>query len=73
MGTNDAAEFLGLSVPALKYHLRLGHLSGQLIGRSLVFTRTELERFAAIPRPRGRPRRADLQSNSPDTVGSMSA
>jgi len=41
--TQEAAEYLGISVPALKYHIYGGHIASQLIGHSLVFTKRQLD------------------------------
>jgi hypothetical protein len=60
--TEQAAEYLGLSVPSVKHHV---HNVGDLrpagkIGAALIFTKAELDRFKAAPRPtRGRPKRKE--------------
>lgn len=41
--TKEAAEYLGLSMPALKYHIYKGHITPQLMGHSLVFTKRQLD------------------------------
>ena len=54
--TNEAAKYLDLSIPTIKYHLyRSKKLSGQMFGNSLMFTRDQLDKFEATPRPVGRP------------------
>jgi len=53
--TAQAAEYLGLTVEAIKYHLRRGHLKPQKVGNSHVYTKLELSRFQRTRRPRGRP------------------
>lgn len=54
--TAEAASHLGLSLDAVKYHLKHKHLTGQKVGHSLVFTERELDRFRRDRRPVGRPR-----------------
>lgn len=54
-GTKEAAEYLGLTIDGFKYHLRHKHLTGQKIGRTLVFTKEELDEFKKRRRPPGRP------------------
>ena len=56
--TADAASYLGLSIATVKYHV---YQSGALrpdakIGKTLVFTRSTLDEFAAQKRRPGRPR-----------------
>ena len=58
-GTKEAAEYLGLSVPTIKYHVKQGNLTGQKVGHSLVFTRAELDRFKREKRPPHRPKKPD--------------
>jgi hypothetical protein len=54
--TAEAAEYLGISLSSMKYHVHIaGNVKGQLIGKTLVFTREELDRFEANRRPQGRP------------------
>lgn len=56
--TTEAAEYLGLSLAALKYHIHIAkNITGHLVGNSLVFTQEELDRFQANKRPQGRPRK----------------
>jgi len=55
MGTNEAAEYLGMSVPALKYHVRQGNVTPVRIGKTLVYRRSELDEFAENRRRPGRP------------------
>lgn len=44
--TREAAEYLGLSIPGLKYHLyQARDLTPQKVGKTLVFTCSELDRF----------------------------
>lgn len=56
--TAEAANYLGISVSALKYHIYFAEdIAGQLVGRTLVFTEDELEKFNNTRRPQGRPRK----------------
>lgn len=57
--TKDAAEYLNLSVAAVKYHIRERNLKGQLIGNSIVFTQDELDNFNSTKRPPGRPKKEE--------------
>ena len=59
LSLKEAAEFLGLSVPAVKYHLyAVGDLlpDGRL-GRSLYFLPATLREFQSRKRKPGRPRK----------------
>lgn len=56
--TTEAAEYLNLSLAAIKYHIyQAKSLSGQLIGNSLVFTKDQLDQFKLVRRPQGRPKK----------------
>lgn len=62
IGIVQAAEYCGMSVAALKYHIYEGSdgtgpqdLRGRMIGHSIVFEREELDRFMAGKRKPGRP------------------
>ncbi len=56
--TNEAAKYLSLSIPTIKYHLyKSKKLSAQMFGNSLMFTRGQLDEFKVIPRPVGRPKK----------------
>jgi len=55
-GTVQAAEHLGMSLPALKYHIYKGHIQYRKIGHSLIFTQAQLDEFNRTRRPPGRPR-----------------
>ncbi|MHB9133474.1 MAG: helix-turn-helix domain-containing protein [Armatimonadota bacterium] len=59
--TEEAAEYLQLSVQAVKYHVyTAGDLKAVKIGPTLAFFENELERFKSTPRPkRGRPKRTE--------------
>lgn len=50
----EAAEHLGLEVSGLRRYCAEGRL-GRKVGKSYIISHAELERFAAIPRPPGRP------------------
>ena len=55
--TQEAAEYLGLSLSALKYHIHTaGNLTPQKVGNSLVFTQEQLDQFQATRRGPGRPK-----------------
>lgn len=55
--TKTAAEYLGLTESALKYHVyQGGNIKPQKIGHSLVFTQAQLDEFQSNRRPQGRPR-----------------
>lgn len=41
--TQDAAEYLGISVYAVKYHIYKGHIVPQLMGHSLMFAKQQLD------------------------------
>jgi hypothetical protein len=62
--TAQAAAYLGFGVDALKYHLRVGHLTPQKIGHSLVYTQEELDRFLLARRPPGRPRQEESHESA---------
>lgn len=51
----QAADRLGLSVSRVKQFCEEGRI-GQRVGRRWIICRDELEQFAKIPRPNGRPR-----------------
>lgn len=54
--TSEAAEYLGMTVRGVWYHIRCGHLTPAKIGKTLVFTRGQLEQFQLTRRPAGRPK-----------------
>lgn len=53
--TTEAAEYLGISVPTLKYHLKKGNIKPEMVGNSLVFTEELLDQFKKSKRRPGRP------------------
>lgn len=54
--TQEAAEYLGVSVSDIKHHVYTAHtLHPTRIGHSLVFTQDELDRFNREKRKPGRP------------------
>ncbi len=61
---SDAAQFLGVSVPTIKYHVKQGNLTGRHVGHSRIFTRSELEKFQANRKPAHRP----VTSTAPHNV-----
>lgn len=55
--TEEAAEHLGLTLAAMKYHTFVAkNITGQLVGNSLVFTKEQLDHFNQNKRPPGRPK-----------------
>ena len=55
--TQEAAEYLGLSLSAIKDHVHAaGNLQPQKVGNSLVFTQEQLDQFQATRRSPGRPK-----------------
>ena len=62
--TAEAANYLGLKVETVKYHLyQSGHLKADIVlGRTLGFYQSTLDRFkATVPLP-GRPRKTEPKS-----------
>ena len=54
--TADAAEYLEMTVAAVKYHIHIAHnLAPQKVGRTLVFTQEQLDLFKSTKRGPGRP------------------
>lgn len=50
----DAAEYLGMSKQGVKWHIyQTKLLKGQLLGKTLVFTEEELEKFRDLDRKPG--------------------
>jgi hypothetical protein len=45
--TSEAAESLGITADAVRWHWRNGHLEGHKMGRQLVITATSVERLKA--------------------------
>ncbi len=57
-GTNEAAEYLGVTVSSLKYHIfESKTLKPQKVGHSFIFTQTQLDEFKASKRSPGRPKK----------------
>jgi len=59
LSTSEAADYLGMTVRGVWYHIRRGHLSPTKVGKTLVFTRDQLDRFQINRRPAGRPRKEE--------------
>ena len=56
--TEQAAQYLGLSISALKYHIyETGDIKPQKFGHSFIFTKEQLDLFNSTRRPQGRPRK----------------
>ncbi len=54
-GTDQAGDYLGLTVDGMKYHIhRQGNLSGTMVGGSLVFSLRDLYEFERNKRKVGR-------------------
>jgi predicted ArsR family transcriptional regulator len=56
--TKEAADYLGLSEAALKYHIYHGNIDYEHKGNSLIFTRQQLEQFKRERRKQGRPQKS---------------
>lgn len=69
-GTSEAAEYLELSVPGVKYHVyTTKRLSPQLVGKTLVFTKAQLDEFQAMRRARKEKQNdVHLESSKADSV-----
>jgi excisionase family DNA binding protein len=58
MTTQEAATYLGLSVRTVRYYVAERRLAtARTIGRTMMFSRSELDRFKALPRKGGRRKR----------------
>ena len=55
LSTPEAAQRLGLSEAMVRRYCAMGRLPAQKVGKSWAIQRREVERFAANPRPAGRP------------------
>jgi len=57
--TTEAAEYVGLSLSAFKYHIHIAEniKPFQKIGHSLAFTQSQLDEFQINRRPQGRPKK----------------
>lgn len=67
--TAEAAEYLGLSLAAMKYHTHIAeNLRPQKVGHSLVFTQAQLDEFLATRRKPGRPRKEKEHEPTNDNV-----
>ena len=55
--TQEAAAYLGITISGMWYHIKRRHLVPEKIGKTLVFTRAQLDAFQARRRPAGRPSR----------------
>jgi len=57
MTVQQAAEYLGLSRRRVYQFIHAGRLAAIKLGRDFLIEPQELERFAAIPRKTGQPRK----------------
>lgn len=57
--TREAAAYLDIKLATLKHHLYVAKdlLPDGVIGKSLIFQRVTLDRFASLKRAPGRPRK----------------
>jgi excisionase family DNA binding protein len=55
LSAREAAQFLGLSHNRVRALLLQGRIPAQKIGLGWAIYKSDLERFAAKPRPNGRP------------------
>ena len=55
MTTKEVAEYLGLTEQSVRLYLNRGTLKGHQFGRTWMIALEDLQAFAAIPRPPGRP------------------
>lgn len=61
--TAEAAQFLKMSIPALKYHIyEAKDIHPIKVGNSLAFTQEELYRFQTVRRSPGRPKKKEDKS-----------
>lgn len=56
MTSNEVAQLLGISAGRVRQLAREGRLAGSRRGRDWIFIAEDVRRFAADPRPSGRPR-----------------
>src|SRR5262249_44820780 len=52
--TEQAAEYLNISVATVRYHIQRGNLTPMHVGNSFVFSKEQLDDFAASKRKPGR-------------------
>lgn len=56
--SEQAAQYLGLSVRTIRYYVATQRLTpSRRVGRGFLFTLEELNRFKALPRKGGRPKK----------------
>ena len=55
-GTKEAAQYLGMTVSGLRYHIKAENILPQKIGKTFVFTQEQLDSFQQNRRPAGRPK-----------------
>jgi hypothetical protein len=57
--TKEAAHELGITVAGLWYHIQAGNITPTKVGKTLIFTRAQLDEFQANRKPAGRPKMED--------------
>jgi excisionase family DNA binding protein len=55
--TNEAAKRLGFSTRRLLVLIEHGRIPAEKVGRDWLLNEADVEAFAAVPRPTGRPRK----------------
>lgn len=55
--TSEASEYLEMTTSGLWYHIKHDHLMPAKVGKTLVFTKEQLDEFQAHRRPAGRPKK----------------
>lgn len=66
--TAQAAGYLGLNARTVRLYVKQGRLTPfRKVGRNYLFAQTELDRFKAIPRHGGRPKRPRDDDHGPTT------
>lgn len=53
--TKEAAQYLGITVAGIWYHIQRGNIKQTKIGNSLAFSKEQLDCFIKSRRPAGRP------------------
>jgi excisionase family DNA binding protein len=53
--TSEAADYIGITVSGMWYHIQRGNLKPTKVGNSNVFTKSQLDEFLRNKRGPGRP------------------